>query len=433
MNRILIAGTGSGCGKTTASLLLMALLRESGLRVAPYKVGPDYIDPGFHCAVCGRPSHNLDTFLMEREDILSLLHADADVAVIEGVMGYYDGLDVRTLRCSTWEMARLTRTPVLLVVDASGGAASVAAQVKGFRTLREDSGLAGVLVNRVSGAAHYAQVSEAIRLYTGLPCVGYIPKNTRLDFPSRHLGLIPAGETPDTVQRIQQAAGALRETVDLPLLLRLMRQASELPHGHREIARLDRPFRLAVARDEAFSFYYQANLDLLAQMGMELVCFSPLRDAALPEGIDGLYLGGGFPEVFVRALSDNQAMRESVREALEGELPCYAECGGLLYLSQEIDGVPMVGFLPARCRMTERLQRFGYVQVEDRTGLCFPAHEFHHAVAEPLEDACMAYTVRKASAQQKAWACGFERKRTLAAFAHAHFLSHPELVRRFWG
>lgn len=433
MNRILIAGTGSGCGKTTASLLLMALLRESGLRVAPYKVGPDYIDPGFHCAVCGRPSHNLDTFLMEREDILSLLHADADVAVIEGVMGYYDGLDVRTLRCSTWEMARLTRTPVLLVVDASGGAASVAAQVKGFRTLREDSGLAGVLVNRVSGAAHYAQVSEAIRLYTGLPCVGYIPKNTRLDFPSRHLGLIPAGETPDAVQRIQQAAGALRETIDLPLLLQLMQQAPELPQERREVARLDRPFRLAVARDEAFSFYYQANLDLLAQMGMELVCFSPLRDAALPVGVDGLYLGGGFPEVFARALSGNQTMRESVREALEGGLPCYAECGGLLYLSQDVDGVPMAGFLPVRCRMTERLQRFGYVQVEDRTGLCFPAHEFHHAVAEPLDGACMAYNVRKAGAPQKAWACGFEKKRTLAAFAHAHFLSHPELVRRFWG
>ena len=433
MNRILIAGTGSGCGKTTASLLLMALLRESGLRVAPYKVGPDYIDPGFHCAVCGRPSHNLDTFLMEREDILSLLHADADVAVIEGVMGYYDGLDVRTLRCSTWEMARLTRTPVLLVVDASGGAASVAAQVKGFRTLREDSGLAGVLVNRVSGAAHYAQVSEAIRLYTGLPCVGYIPKNTRLDFPSRHLGLIPAGETPDAVQRIQQAAAGVRETIDLPLLLQLMQQAPELPQERREIARLDRPLRLAAARDEAFSFYYLANLDLLAQMGMELAFFSPLRDRALPEGVDGLYLGGGFPEVFVRELSCNQTMRESVREALEGELPCYAECGGLLYLSQEIDGVPMVGFLPARYRMTERLQRFGYVQVEDRTGLRFPAHEFHHAVAEPLDGARMAYNVRKAGAPQRAWACGFERKRTLAAFAHTHFLSHPELVRRFWG
>lgn len=433
MRRILIAGTGSGCGKTTASLLLMALLRESGLRVAPYKVGPDYIDPGFHRAVCGRPSHNLDTFLMDREDILSLLDADADVAVIEGVMGYYDGLDVCTLRCSTWELAKLTRTPVLLVVDASGGAASVAAQVKGFMTLREDSGLAGVLVNRVSGAGHYAQVSEAVRRYTGLPCVGYLPKNTRLDFPSRHLGLIPADETPDVVQRIRQAAGTIRETIDLPLLLRLTQQALELPHGRREIARLDRPFRLAVAWDEAFSFYYQANLDLLERMGMELVCFSPLRDAALPEGMDGLYLGGGFPEVFARELSGNQRMRESVRTALEGELPCYAECGGLLYLSQDIGGVPMVGFLPARCRMTERLQRFGYVQVEDRTGMRFPAHEFHHAVAEPLAGAKLAYTVRKASVPQKAWACGFEKKRTLAAFAHAHFLSHPELVRRFWG
>lgn len=432
MNRLLIAGTGSGCGKTTASLLLMALLRAHGLRVAPYKAGPDYIDPGFHRAVCGRPSHNLDTHLMEPDAIAGLLHADADIALIEGVMGYYDGLDVRTLRCSTWELARLTRTPVLLTVDASGGAASVAAQVKGFMALREESGIAGVLVSRASGERHYALVREAVELYTCLPCVGYIQKNAQLDFRSRHLGLVPAQETPDAAQRIAQAAQALEETIDLPLLLR-MAQAAPLPAAAPAPAKpWGRPFRLGVAQDEAFSFYYQANLDLLERMGMTLVPFSPLRDACIPEGLDGLYFGGGFPEVFAAQLSANASMRRSVYAALNGDMPCYAECGGLLYLSRSLDGAPMVGFIDAGCRITPRLQRFGYVQVEDRTGLTFPAHEFHHAVAEPAGDVSFAYTVRKAGDPQRMWKCGFEKGRTLAAFAHLHFLSHPELVRRLW-
>lgn len=430
--RLLLAGTGSGCGKTTVSLLLMAALKAQGLDVAPYKVGPDYIDPGFHRAVCGRPSYNLDSWLMTPDSMGRVLNLPYDIAVIEGVMGYYDGLDSRFFRCSTWEVAQATKTPALLIADASGGAASVAAVAKGFQTLVKDSGIVGVLVNRVSGERHYDLAREAVERYTGLPCVGYLTKKQTLQFPSRHLGLVPAGETDDLLPRIREAAAEAARTLDIQTILRIASQASPLP-GSRAAALPDRRgYRLGVALDKAFHFYYQANLDALRDAGMELVFFSPLRDERLPDRLNGLYIGGGYPEVFAEALSRNQSMRESIKSALEAGLPCCAECGGLMYLGKDIDGVPMVDFLPLRCRMTDRLQRFGYVAVTDRTGLCFPAHEFHHAQAEPLPGASLAYQVQKASAAGKSWACGYERKRTLAAFAHVYFADRPDLMGRFF-
>ena len=429
--RLLIAGTGSGCGKTTASLLTMAALQLRGLSVAPCKVGPDYIDPGFHRVICGRPSQNLDTFLTDPADIPWLMQTNADVTVIEGVMGFYDGLDSVSMRGSAWELAQLTCTPVLLVVDASGGAASVAAQVKGFQTLREPSMLAGVIVNRVSGEHHYQLVREAVERFTGLPCVGYLTKNTALTFPSRHLGLIPADELPDVRARIFDAAKDASATLDLDLMLTLAAAVPALPAPEKTFP-VRSPYRLGVAMDEAFSFYYDANLRVLTQMGFTLVPFSPLHDAALPNALDGLYLGGGFPEVFAAQLSANTAMLTSIRAALESGLPCYAECGGMMYLCRAIDDHPMVGFFPARCRMTDRLQRFGYVHVTDRTGLIFPAHEFHHSVTEPDGPVSYAYQVVKASNPSRTWACGLERGRTLGAYAHLHFLSHPEIIGRLW-
>lgn len=430
--RILLAGTGSGCGKTTASLLLMAALKARGLDAAPYKAGPDYIDPGFHGVVCGRPSYNLDSWLMTADGMRRVLNHPYDIAVIEGVMGYYDGLDSRSFRCSTWEIAQATKTPVLLVADASGGAASVAAAVKGFQTLVENSGIAGVLVNRVSGERHYGLVREAVERYTGLPCVGYLTKKQALRFPSRHLGLVPAEETDDLLPRIQEAAAEAAGTLDIEAILRIASRAVALPETKPLPLGKRTGYRLGVALDEAFHFYYQANLDALQSAGMELVFFSPLRDQRLPDRLSGLYLGGGFPEVFAIALSQNLSMRASVKNALENGLPCYAECGGLMYLGKDIDGIPMADFLPLRCRMTDRLQRFGYVTVMDRTGLSFPAHEFHHAQAEPLPGASMAYQIQKASAPDKIWACGWEKKQTLAAFAHVYFADRPDLMGRFF-
>ncbi len=430
--RILLAGTGSGCGKTTASLLLMAALKARGLDTAPFKVGPDYIDPGFHAAVCGRPSYNLDSWLMTADAINRVLNHNYDIAVIEGVMGYYDGMDSLSFRCSTREIAKITQTPVILIADASGGAASVAATIKGFQTLVQDSGIAGVLVNRVSGERHYDLVREAAERYTGLPCVGYLTKKQSLRFPSRHLGLVPAEETDDLLPRIREAAVEAAQTLDMEAILRIASRAPVLPGSLPAAVPIRAGYRLGVALDEAFHFYYQANLDALRDAGMELVFFSPLRDRRLPDRLEGLYIGGGYPEVFAKELSGNLTMRESVRNALEDGLPCYAECGGLMYLGKDIDGIPMVDFLPLRCRMTDRLQRFGYVTVTDRTGLSFPAHEFHHAQAEALSGASMAYRVQKASAPDKTWDCGYEKKQTLAAFAHVYFADRPDLMGRFF-
>ena len=431
--RILIAGTGSGCGKTTASLLLMAVLRRQGLRVAPYKTGPDYIDPGFHRVVCGRPSHNLDSWLMQDKTLNRVLHNDADISIIEGVMGYYDGLDPVSLQCSTWEVARKTKTPVILTVDASGSAASIAATVKGFQSLQKDHGLAGILVNRVSGQHHYDLVRRAVEHYTDLPCIGYLTKEQKLELPSRHLGLVPAEETPDLLQRIDETASKAEKTLDIPLLLSLADQAPGLPDPEEtETPGHFSGYRLCVALDEAFHFYYQDNLDALRREGIELCFFSPLRDEKLPDRPDGLYIGGGYPEVFASALAANRTMLLSIRDALAGGLACYAECGGLMYLGKEIDQIPMVDYLPLRCRMTERLQRFGYVTVSEESRLSFPAHEFHHALAEPLEGTSFAYLVRKASDPGQVWECGWERGHTLAAFAHVHFGDRPELIRRFF-
>ena len=430
--RILIGGTGSGCGKTTAAMLLMAVLRRRGLSVSPYKVGPDYIDPGFHSRVCGRPCHNLDAFLMRAHTIRRLLDNDADISVIEGVMGYYDGLDAAQMRGSTWEVARIARAPALLVVDASGGAASVAATALGFQSLRADSRLCGVLVNRVSSQRHYDRVREAVERYTSLPCVGYLTKQASLDLPSRHLGLVTARETSDLMTRIAVAADSAEATLDVDSILALAAQAGALETAAPRLPESRRGYRLGVAMDDAFQFYYQANLDALSAMGMDLVPFSPLNDTALPDGLDGLYIGGGYPELFAERLEANASMRTSIRAALEAGMRCYAECGGLMYLGEAIEDRCMVGFLPIRCRMTPRLQRFGYVTVADRSGIAFPAHEFHHALAEPCGPVSCAYEVRSASSPERHWRCGYEAGNTLAGFAHVHFADRPELIQRFW-
>lgn len=441
--RIMIAGTHSGCGKTTLTLAVMAALRARGKRVAPFKTGPDYIDPGFHRAACGCPSHNLDAHLLDWETISYLLAhygAGADISVIEGVMGFYDGRDARSLACSSYELARNTRTPVLLAVDAAGGAASVAAQVLGFKQLAPDNTIAGVIVNRVSSQRHYELVRDAVGHYTGLECVGWLRKDARLNLNSRHLGLVPAEELDELSEQLERAAELVEEGVDLGLLESIAGSAPALEEGECRMTRWLAANqgalagrRIGLARDEAFSFYYQANLDALERAGAELVAFSPLRDERLPEGLDALYVGGGFPEVFGAQLEANASMRASVREALRAGLKCYAECGGLIYLSRSMDGHAMAGALPVDCRLTDRLQRFGYVDVRDEAGLSFPAHEFHHAVAQPDAGLHCAFDISRASAPDRRWQCGYVQGNTLAGFPHIHFWSRPELMPRLLG
>lgn len=440
--RIMIAGTHSGCGKTVLTLALMATLSARGMRVAPFKTGPDYIDAGFHALACGRPSHNLDEHLLDWETMRFLLRRYgecADISIIEGVMGFYDGRDAASFECSSYELARRTHTPVLLAVDASGGAASVAAQVLGFARLAPDNTIAGVIVNKVASRAHYALVRDAVRRFAGVECVGYLPNDASLRLNSRHLGLVPAEELSGLRAQLKRASALASECIDLNAVRDLAAAAPELDAPGCAMTRwlAANPgalggMRIGLARDAAFSFYYQANLDALEQAGARLTRFSPLADAELPAGLDALYIGGGFPEVFARQLEANAAMRAQVRAALEGGLRCYAECGGLIYLSERVDGHEMVGYMPVECTLTDRLQRFGYVHVRDAGGFEFPAHEFHHAIAAPTRDVDCEFEVTRSGGPGQ-WRCGYRRGNALAGFPHIHFWSRPEVMARLFG
>ena len=419
--RVLLSGTGSGCGKTTVSLALMAALRDRGMTVAPFKAGPDYIDPGFHCLACGRPSHNLDEWLCAPDSvrrILALGGAGADIAVIEGAMGLYDGLG-GGVECSAYALAKHTGTPVVLVLDASGSAASAAATALGFMKYRPDNTVAAALVNRVSGERHYGLVREVLA-NIGLPCVGWLPKDAGLGMPDRHLGLVPVQERPQAAAQIARAASLLR--LDLDVLRAVAARAEAVRAPELEAPPVLAGRRVGLARDAAFSFVYEANRIALARMGAETAEFSPLEDAALPEGLDALYLPGGFPEVFQDRLTANAPMAESVRAAVAGGLRVYAECGGMLYLA-------MIGAIPLRWEMTDRLQRFGYVTVTDRDGYAFPAHEFHHSVVSPVAPLDTRFQVARGERRYRE---GYVYKNTLAGYPHLHFFDRPELARRLF-
>ena len=430
--RVVIAGTGSGCGKTTTVCAILQALKNRGLSPMSFKCGPDYIDPMFHSGIIGVDSANLDIFFAGEAGVRSAFvrHA-ADVNVVEGVMGMYDGLAMDSDVSSSYHLARVLDAPVVLVLNVRGMALSAAAAVKGYMTLRSPNVVRGVIFNKVSPMT-YPSLSKVVEKECGIPVLGYLPDLPECSLESRHLGLVTAAEVSELQSKMQRLAEAAEKTLDLPGILALAETASELPTASLPVLPDLRGFRLGVALDEAFHFYYEANLDTLKSCGAELSFFSPLHDPVLPPALDGLYIGGGYPEVYAKELEANASMRESVQMALARGLRCYSECGGLLYLSQSLDGCAMCGFLPIICRMTDRLQHFGYVTVTDRTGLVFPAHEFHRTVAEPAEEIRMAYTVRKMKGNGEVWRCGYEKENTLAAFAHVHFADRPELIRRFW-
>ncbi|MDH7497954.1 MAG: cobyrinate a,c-diamide synthase [Syntrophomonadaceae bacterium] len=442
LHAFMIAGTHSGVGKTTLTAGVMAALRRRGLRVRPFKVGPDYIDTGYHRLAAGAESWNLDLWMLGEPHLrAAFAHASqgCDVAVVEGVMGLFDGVGT-TPEGSSAEVAKLLGIPVVLVVDGKGMSTSAAAQVMGYRDFDPALRLAGVILNRVSGEGHFRLLRQSIERYTGVPVVGWLPRDARVALPSRHLGLLPAQEMAGARQVVERAAALVEEHLDLDALLgagtSLVPEA--VPVDAQPAAQ---PVRLAIARDEAFSFYYPSSLEMLQRQGAVLCEFSPLRSAGLPEAVAGLYLGGGFPEVFAEELASNRRLRESLRRHLEAGLPCYAECGGLMYLAGELvtaggKAYPMVGFLDGRARMTDRLQRFGYVQVElerptvlGPAGASFHGHEFHHSVVEGIS-AETAMTVTS-TLSGRSWRCGFRRANVLAAYAHLDFWSNPELARHW--
>ncbi len=439
---LVIAGTQSGVGKTTVTLGLLYALARRGLKVQPFKVGPDFIDPGHHTRAAGRVCRNLDGWMLSREANLALFRRQArevDVAVVEGVMGLFDGYDGASEAGSTAQMAKWLGLPVLLVVDARAMARSAAALVHGFASFDPALGLAGVVFNRVGSAAHLEYLNQALSSLNGVRGFGGLPRDQELAIPERHLGLATAEDHPLEDSYLGHLADRLETHLDLEGLLEALPPLT-LPE---EPAPAVTPplVRLGIARDRAFCFYYPENLELLASFGAELVPFSPLKDRELPAGLHGVYLGGGYPELYAERLAANEGLKQALKQGAVGGLPIYAECGGLMYLAREILDLegrahPMAGVLPFTVRMLPRLKALGYREVTlTAPGLLGPAgttargHEFHYSeiLGEP-DDVARLYrlTPRRGGA---AVSEGYGDGNVLASYVHLHFGSNPEVAR----
>ncbi len=429
-------------GKTTVTLGLLAALRRRGLTVQPFKVGPDFIDPGHHTQVAGRVSRNLDGWMLSKEANLGIFRrhaAQAEVAVVEGVMGLFDGYDGLSEAGSTAQMAKWLSLPVLLVVDARAMARSAAALVQGFAAFDPHLNLAGVVFNRIGRATHLEYLQQALAQLEKVKCFGGLPRDAELAIPERHLGLTTAEDHNLGPQYLEHLANLMEAHLDLEALgaaLPSLTVTEASPQGAVS------PFvRLGVARDQAFCFYYPENLEWLKHYGAELVPFSPLQDRHLPENLQGIYLGGGYPELFVRQLLENQTLKAAIKEQAEAGMPIYAECGGLMYLSQEIEDLqgtshPMGGVLPFKVRMLPRLRSLGYREITlTAAGLLGPAgsrargHEFHYS--EIVNEAGAIQKLYRVTPRQggEPTAEGFCYKNVLASYVHLHFGSNPEVAR----
>lgn len=436
--RVLFAGTGSGCGKTTVTCAVLQALVDRGMKVGAFKCGPDYIDPMFHSRIIGAKSANLDLFFFEPDTARYLLAkngADCDVSIIEGVMGYYDGMGLTTTRGSTWEVARETAAPAVLIVNGKGASLSLLATVQGFTEFLPDSGIRGVIFNSCTASTYQALKGEVERRFSGrIRPLGYLPKMPECALESRHLGLVTAAEVTDLREKLAALARQAEESIDLDGLLELANAAKPISFTPVVLPKHETSVRIAVARDNAFCFYYEDSLEALVEMGAQLVPFSPLVDEALPENIHGIYLGGGYPELYARQLSENVSMRKSILSALQRGVPCIAECGGFMYLTRQIGGEPMVGFLEGKCFDNKKLTRFGYVTLTaKRDNLLCPAggqirgHEFHHWDAEQTGD---CFTAEKSTG--KRWDCVFANDRLYAGYPHFHFYANPAFAESFY-
>jgi cobyrinic acid a,c-diamide synthase len=441
---VVVAGAASGVGKTTVTLGLLEAFRRRGLTVQAFKVGPDFIDPGFHELVTGRPSYNLDGWMCgERyvKDTVADRAADADLAIVEGVMGCFDGLDGTGDDGSTAQVAKWLSAPVVLVLDVKAQARSAAAVALGFERFDAELDLVGVIANRVAGDVHAQWVREAIVKRCRAAPLGAIPRDEALALPERHLGLVTADEGTLTAEGRRRLADVIERAVDLDALLELASPLRAAAPGVAPPAASPRRARIGVARDAAFCFYYRDNLARLEAAGAELVFWSPLTDRALPR-VDGLYFGGGYPEVHAGALAANTSVRGAVRGFADAGGPIYAECGGLMYLADALEdpeGVrhEMVGVLPTIVRMRPPRLSLGYTEVTltadaplGAAGSVARGHEFHYSSIDPLPDTiARAYRLRRRHGEERAE--GYLVGRALMSYVHLHFASNPELAGRF--
>lgn len=440
--RVLLAGMNSGCGKTSITCGVLKALRDRGIEIQSYKCGPDYIDPMLHSHITGRACRNLDPFFSTEDELRQLMAKDsgpADFSVVEGVMGYYDGIGVSCEK-STHTVSAATETPTILIVNAKGMSHTMIPLMKGMLTYR-DNPVCGVILNRCSKGL-YQMIKPEIERTLPVRVVGYFPNDDGVHIGSRHLGLMTAAEIRNLDEVIDRLGALAAECIDLNLLLELGRRAGQLPEAPRAgetKAQTAAPVRIAVAWDKAFCFYYQENLDLLRQAGAELVFFSPVEDADLPENTGGVYLGGGYPETYRRELSENLSMKTAICRAAENGMPVLAECGGFMYTCEnliETDGsaLPMLGLIPTDVEMTKRLSMdFGYVTMEALCDTPFFAegdrlrvHEFHYSKAAQRGDIC-----RMTKTTGRSWTGMYVRKNVLAGYPHLYFHNCPQVPERF--
>ena len=436
--RILLGAAASGSGKTLLTCGLLQALKNRNLQVASFKCGPDYIDPMFHSRVIGTKSRNLDSFFAKEDTLRYLLEKNArecEISVIEGVMGYYDGLAGISPKASAYDVARITKTPAVLIVNAKGMSLSAAAFVKGFVEYREDSQIRGVILNQISPMM-YPRLKQIIEETLPVKVYGYVPVVKDCVLESRHLGLVMPEEIADLHDKLMKLAEILERSVDIDGLLELADGAEELPVQNPLTGyHTKRTVRIALAKDEAFCFFYQDNLELLEEMGAQLIPFSPIHDEKLPENIDGMLFHGGYPELYAKVLSENKKMLTSVREAVQAGIPYMAECGGFMYLHQEMEDMEghfrkVCGVIRGRSFRTPRLNRFGYITLTEKenTGLGeIPAHEFHYFDST---DCGAAFHASK-PASKRGWDCIHKKDRMMAGFPHLYYYGNPKVPVRF--
>ena len=447
MQTFVIAAPASGSGKTTITLALLAALRRRGLEVAPFKVGPDFIDPGHHAAASGRASRNLDSWMCGEDGVqrsFALGCAGAEVAVVEGVMGLFDGAAGGSEAGSTAAVAKLLKAPVILVIDAKGQARSVAALIKGFSEFDPDLDVAGIILNRVASPRHAELLRAAHASVPGLPpLLGVLPREPQIALPERYLGLVTAEAAPENVVFYERLAEWFEAGVDVEQLLNCrsgLQPAMVLDRRLEPAPTIAEKVRIAVARDEAFSFCYPENLELLEAAGAEIEFFSPLRNHHLPAGISGLYLPGGYPELYAPQLAANFPLLQAIRAAASAGMPIYAECGGLIYLSGGVDGAvsdhlqPFVSLFPARARMLPQRKALGYRQITFRfdtilgpAGTVARGHEFHYSEVMIAAEVPRSYALSRADGHILEDE-GYVLNNVLASYVHLHFASHPTLA-----